>query len=446
MDMLWILQIVTTTWSLLLAPGAAIPITFTLAPESVVGGTSTIGTVTLSTAAPAGGATVTITHPAGTSIQAGALRLGIISFEGSTTLAIAEGSRTASFRVNTAGVAALTSATLTAKSGSDAVSTNLIIRPASITTVTFTPATVIGGQGASAVIALDGAAASGTGTTVQLAVGDGSISSINGSNTDLTAPATAHFSPGAQSLTVPVTTKPVNADRSMRLTATLGTTSSFGSLLISAPVVTSLVLNPSTVVSGNSATATVTLSGPAAELGKVIPLSANNAIVTVPPSVEVGAGSSQQTFQVTTSPVTTSGNTIVTITAQRVREGASRIADDTSNTIQIAENTQRAASATLTLLPAPVLGSFTLRPTKVKGGANVIAEIQLLPSVTSAQTITLTTDQPNIVQLPAAVSVRASGVATPFTITTHDVNQKIIATITATAGSQSIPVSLTIDK
>jgi hypothetical protein len=90
-----------------------------------------------------------------------------------------------------------------------------------------------------------------------------------------------------------------------------------------------------------------------------------------------------------------------------------------------------------------VIATFTLRPTKVKGGANAIAEIQLLPSVTSPQTVALSTDRPDVIQLPSTVSVAASAVPTPFTITTHDVNQKIIVTITATAGTQSIPLSLT---
>jgi hypothetical protein len=450
--MLWILQLMMT-WSMLLASGSAISLTLTLAPSSVVGGNSATGTITLSTAAPVGGVTVTVTNPPGTTVQAGAAQVGIQQ-EGSTKIAIAGGARTVSFRVNTAGVAASTTATLNATSGTDATSANLTILPASIRAVTITPVGVVGGQSVSAQIALDGAAAIGTGTTVQLAasssardgsilaVGDGSVRAIGGVSA-ATAPATAHFPPGSRSITVPVTTSPVPTDQSGLITATLGASTASGSFVISAPVVTSLSLNPSTVVSGSSTTGTVTLNGPAPAQAAPILLSSNNTIVTVPASVTVSAGSSQQTFQVTTAAATVGAT--VTIATRRVREAASRISDGTSNTIQIGEAIPAAASATLTLLPAPVIATFTLRPTKVKGGANVIAEIQLLPGVTSAQTITLTTDRTDV-QLPATVSVPASGVPTPFTITTHDVNEKVIATITATAGTQSIAVSLTINK
>src|SRR5437868_9674984 len=129
--MLWILQIVMT-WSMLLASGSAISLTFTLEPSSVIGGNQTTGTITLSTVAPAGGAIVTVTNPPGTTIQAGAAQFGNIQSEGSTKIAIAEGARTVSFRVNTAGVATSTIAKLTATSGGDAASVSLTILPASI--------------------------------------------------------------------------------------------------------------------------------------------------------------------------------------------------------------------------------------------------------------------------------------------------------------------------
>jgi hypothetical protein len=205
-----------------------------------------------------------------------------------------------------------------------------------------------------------------------------------------------------------------------------------GSLAI-LPSIQSLTLTPASVVSGNTVTGKVTLTGPAPTEGFVVPLFASTTSITVPASVTVSAGNRDQTFQITTSP--TSVGSTVTISTRRIREAASRT-DGTSNTILLAESVQPNVFATLTLLPAPVIRSFTLRPTKVKGGANVIAEIALLPAVTSAQTITFSVDRPDLIQLPASVSVPASGVPTPLTLTTHDVNAKNIVTIKAIVPGQ----------
>jgi hypothetical protein len=506
---------------------------------------------------------VTVTNPSGTTVQAGVKQVGIQSV-GSTNIAIAEGARTISFRVTTAGVAASTTVTLTATSGTDVVSTTLLITPASIRAVTLTPAAVVGGQSASAVITLDGAAPSGTGAAMQLAVtrffNDGSARAVS-DPAAAAAPATTQVSPGAVSVTVALTTTPVGVDQSAQITATLGASTSSGALVIKAPVITSLLLNPSTVVSGNSTTGTVTLSGPAPGRGVVVPLSTSNANATVPASITVDAGSSAKTFQVTTPPITTflpnGGNTVTIGAHANTTTGtAGTIPDGASNTILFGESAPIRASATLTLLravalqsvsvpvlpaaggapvtlglvfnndlqqiapggtgfpntgiiagtaqitvdqpalvqlpatvtipsnantvlvrgtttppatdqnvtitttfgsktistplllraPIPALATFTLRPKKVKGGSDVIAEFQLTPAMTSAQVITLTTDRPDLIQLPASVTIPVSPVPTQFTFTTQAVAHEVDATITATAGIQRIPVVLTVKR
>src|SRR6266699_3917489 len=80
------------------------------------------------------------------------------------------------------------------------------------------------------------------------------------------------------------------------------------------PSLTSLTLNPSTVVGGllGSSTGTVTLSGPAPSGGAVIALSSSNAsVASVPASVTVPAGATSASFTVNTSIVLVS--TSVTI-------------------------------------------------------------------------------------------------------------------------------------
>src|SRR6266699_1857824 len=80
------------------------------------------------------------------------------------------------------------------------------------------------------------------------------------------------------------------------------------------PSLTSLTLNPSTVVGGllGSSTGTVTLSGPAPSGGAVIALSSSNAsVASVPASVTVPAGATTASFTVNTSIVLVSTNVTI---------------------------------------------------------------------------------------------------------------------------------------
>ncbi len=80
------------------------------------------------------------------------------------------------------------------------------------------------------------------------------------------------------------------------------------------PALTSVAVNPSTVVSGQSSTGTVNLSAAAGPGGAVVSLSSSNsAAASVPVSVTVPQGSSSATFSVTTGTVITA--TSVTLTA-----------------------------------------------------------------------------------------------------------------------------------
>ena len=78
------------------------------------------------------------------------------------------------------------------------------------------------------------------------------------------------------------------------------------------PAVTSLVLNPASVVGGGSSQGTVTLSGPALSGGATVTLtSANVAAAQVPASVVVPAAATQAAFTITTSEVSSSTSSVI---------------------------------------------------------------------------------------------------------------------------------------
>src|SRR5207302_7919436 len=132
-----------------------------------------------------------------------------------------------------------------------------------------------------------------------------------GSNLPLSAsvPKSDTIPRGATSTDFPVTTFPVD-NTTVQLSAALDNVFQFAAVSISRPApgpsLSSLSLNPTSVVGGRSATGTVTLSAPAPNDGVVVSLSDDSSTAAVPASVTVPAGSSSANFALTTTAVTAS--------------------------------------------------------------------------------------------------------------------------------------------
>jgi hypothetical protein len=196
-------------------------------------------------------------------VQAGAAQVGTIQSIGSTKIKVDGGQQSVTFRVLTAGVAAGTVATFTASSGNDQATATLTVNPASLVSVSIAPATMLGGTNATGTVTLDGPAPAGTGATIQLAgtvtsnafLSDGSVRTVSAQSPFL--PTTVTVPPGGSSATFAVTTTPVSPDQTITVSATLGNSARSTTFVVKAPVVTALLLNPSTVVAGNSATGTI---------------------------------------------------------------------------------------------------------------------------------------------------------------------------------------------
>jgi hypothetical protein len=115
------------------APSTSTPASLSavsVSPTSVVGGTTSQGTITLTGAAPSGGAVVTLSS-ANTSV---------VSVPASVT--VAAGASSATFNVNTSAVTANTSVTITATYGGVSRTTTLTVTPASTTSPLPAPSLV----------------------------------------------------------------------------------------------------------------------------------------------------------------------------------------------------------------------------------------------------------------------------------------------------------------
>ena len=261
----------------------------TLSPTSVVGGAPSTCTVTLSGPALTGGVGVNLSS---SNTNAAAVPASI---------SVPAGATSATFTVTTNAVAASTSVVISATSGTVTQTATLTVLPVPSFTLSATPSSLSIVQGTSGA------------STVAITVQNGFNSSVSLVASGLPSGVNASFgtNPAAttSTLTFSASTSATTGTFTITVTGTSGSLHSSTTLTLTLkpiplPTVSSLTLNPSSVVGGlGSSTATVTLSGPAPAGGALVQLSSNNGAAHVPSSVIVPAGSTSTTFTVTTSTV-----------------------------------------------------------------------------------------------------------------------------------------------
>ncbi len=273
----------------------------TLNPTSVIGGAqSSTGTVTLSGLAPAGGAQVLL-----------ASSNGAASVPPSVT--VPAGANSATFPVSTSAVAASTPVTISASYGGVTQTASLTVTAAAGPnyTLSASPTSLSIAQGTSGR------------STVTVTPQNGFGGSVSLFASGLPSGVTATFSPNPATTTSTLTLAASSAATSGTVTVTIrGTSGTLTNMTTTTltvtppplPTVSSLTLNPTSVIGGvQSSTGTVTLSGLAPAGGAQVLLASSNGAASVPSSVTVRAGATSATFTVSTSTVLFS--TSVTISA-----------------------------------------------------------------------------------------------------------------------------------
>jgi hypothetical protein len=194
-----------------------------------------------------------------------------------------------------------------------------------------------------------------------------------------------------------------------------------------APVLASISANPASVVGGNSATGSVTLSA-AASSPVVVSLSSASGAVSVPASVTVAAGTSAATFGITTSAVSATTATSLTATYSGVQK-----------------------ATTFTVNPAPVspatLSALSLSQTSVIGGTSVAATITLSsPAPAGGARVTLKSSKTSIATTPSSVTVPAGARSANFPISTGRPPRDSTVTISATYANVTKSASLAVKR
>jgi YVTN family beta-propeller protein len=291
-----------------------------------------------------------------------------------------------------------------------APSSNAAIAPA---LVTVHPASVAGGTPATGYVVLNGAAPAG-GATVPISSDDSAAA----------VPASVTVPAGGKTASFNVTTQPVSASRPVNISAVYGALSKSAVLTVipaAAATISSVSVNPTTVLGGDATTGTVALTAPAPAGGVAVELWTNGWPAFVPESVTIPAGSAMGTFHVTTNFVTST--TQGTITA-------------------FLNGTSVTTTVTVTSLPAVV--SVSVVPGTVPDSGSALGTVTLSgPAPTGGIVVQLWTNGWPVF-VPASVTVLAGSTSATFTAETTHVTTTAQGTITAFLNGESVTTTLTV--
>jgi hypothetical protein len=381
-----------------------------LSNESVVGGTSVNATVTLLSAAPAGGTTVRLVSSDPNIVRPPA------------TVFIPAGATDVDFTIPTSAVSVATRVILetgTDVDGYRAPQTWLTVTPAgsplpppSLSSLTLSSSTVLSGGTVTGTLRLTSAAPPG-GAVVRL---QGSMEG------QVIVPQSVTIPAGSVSATFTTTPAPETPfPRWVFIQGSYGTSGGLQARILEidpAPgPATLLAIGPASqdLIGGNSGRASVALVIPAPAGGGVVSLTTDNpSIIHVPATVTIPGGNSATSFAIGTSRVTglpTGGNVFAT-------------AGDVTKSIFVNVSADPNAP--------PLLQSMTISPSSVSGGTNATGTVFLSsPAPAGGISVTLATSNANAARAPGVVNVPAGQTSANFTITTFAVGNNTVVTITA---------------
>ncbi|HKC53687.1 MAG TPA: hypothetical protein VKC33_03480, partial [Burkholderiales bacterium] len=320
------------------------------------------------------------------------------------TVSFASGQTSVAIPVTTHAVG---SAIITASANGGQASATVNVTPAPPTVTSLAPQSLAVTQGASGNLTVTISAAQSANTQVLLASSNANIASVASSVSVLA---------GQVSAVIPVAgVSPGTA----QITASLNGSSASSQISVSpaAPTVVSLVPATSTVALGASTTLTLTISS-AQSTDTPVPLTASPAgIVSIPTQVTVLAGQ-------TTAPV---------VVGTLALGQAGITASLNGTTASAVVNVVAPPVAVTALEPA----SFTM-----KVGATSSFTVRINAAQTTNTPITLSVDNPSVLQIPASVTVAQGQTSAVFTATGLAVGNAVItASANGTSKTSSVHVS-----
>ena len=355
------------------------------APSTVTGGASSTGTVNLTSAAPVGGVTVSLSSSSADA-------------QVPVNVTVLAGNTSATFSITTSPVYSNETLSISASLGGKTVSSGFAIGTSdSAHFVSASPSSVVGGATSTGTIALSSPAPTG-GVTVTLA----------SSSPDLQVPVSAYVAAGSSSATFPITTSRISDNESVTISATLGSkTVSCGFIIGTSVAVHYVVISPGTVTGGATTLGSVFLSAAAPAEGTVVALSSSDPSAQVPATVTIQPGNTSATFNITTSAVVT----------------------NTSLSISASLNGKSASYGLLVCAPSLYSFAATTATTIVGGGAVTITATLTGPAPTGGIVLSLASSSADAT-VPTTLTIPAGSTSGSFTVQTTAVTATTSVTIT----------------
>ena len=401
-------------------------------PNTVVGGNVTAGRVTLGTAAPANGVTITLTTDT----------TSLISFPSGNAVNVPSGQTSATFPIQTVGVGAPTTVNVFASYGSKTFGAPINLTTAGLASLTFNPDSVAGDGVTTATLTLDGQSGPATNTTTNTAF----TVAISGYPLNFPSPPKSiAVPPFVNSVTFAINTPFVTTTVPVSLTATraasgnykLSTTSGGFTVTGLGLATPGITITPNSVNAGDPpSTGEVSLAQLAPAGGAVIYLLSDPTQVALSNVTDLGPY--KKTGLELSSVIIPAGATVFDFSIQTygTSSGTTTIKafrDPLMSDVQ---------SATLTIAAVPF--SVSINPTSV-AGLNGTAQGTITlnsPAGPTGVSFKLASSNTTVATVaPTTVSIGSGGTTATFTVSTTAVLANTSVTITATDTSTALAES-----
>jgi len=385
------------------APTTATLSGVTFAANPIESGLTVTATVSLNAAAPAGGAVVTLTSsgdaatvPASVTIAAGALNQ--------------------TFDIQTSPATVSTSVVITATYAGVSSGATLTLGKLSLQGLSLSAPSVVGGGSVGGIVSLTAPAPPGG---VQLTLtSDSALASV---------PAVLSIAAGDTSQTFQVLTHDSAAPVNVTITASLPYSASTRStvLTVGRVGIQAVSLGIDHIPGGLPVTGTVMLSV-SAPVDMAVTLSSNSPVATVPPMVVVAAGTTSQTFDISTTAIPPTRTATIT-----------------------ASSGSSSQSAQLTVIALPSIAGVSCSSTTPKGGSSVSCTARFdAPAPAGGWQIAIASSDDTLAgAVPTNMAVPAGSTSFQFEVLTAPVTSTLTASIIiedASSGLQLYTQALTI--